>query len=136
MCLIKNKKYHPFNRPLIAKEDIVCYKILVKLYPFDAPYVLYTPFRYEPINIETYLNNSISFIAKDNNKFHSFFRHKLGFGRIVGSGFIHTYSYPVKSNKYLRTSVFKCIIPKGTKYFVGEDKDYASERIIFVEQLE
>lgn len=21
MCLIKNKKYHPFNRPLIAEED-------------------------------------------------------------------------------------------------------------------
>ena len=28
MCLIKNKKHHPFNRPLIAEDDIVCYKHL------------------------------------------------------------------------------------------------------------
>lgn len=136
MCLIKNKKYHPFNRPLIAKEDIVCYKILIRFDYIDPPYILYTPFMYEPVNIQTYLNNKISFIAKNDNKFYSFLRHKLGFSRIVKSGFIHTYNYPVKPNKQLRTSVFKCIIPKGTKYFVGEDEDYASERIIFVEQLE
>ena len=28
MCLVKDKRYHVFNRPLVAEEDIVCYKQL------------------------------------------------------------------------------------------------------------
>lgn len=31
MCLIKDKKFHWHNRPLIAKEDITCYKKLQRV---------------------------------------------------------------------------------------------------------
>lgn len=45
MCLIKDKRYHPFNRPLIAKEDIVCYK---QLY-LNCENILITPCTYFPV---------------------------------------------------------------------------------------
>ena len=67
------------------------------------------------------------------NKFIFIWKHVLGFGNIVEDGFIHSYVYN-PSPSFLYT-IFKCIIPKGTKYFIGDDHDYASEQIIFVEQL-
>ena len=134
MCLIKDKKHHPFNRPLIAGEDIVCYKVLTQ-HCCDSPDIFRTPFQLEPIRIPVYLNCQIPFIAWDDSKFCSFWRHKLGFSRIVESGFIHTYR-----NRYFipfirHEFVFKCIIPEGTEYFIGINNDYASERIIFLERL-
>ena len=48
MCLVKNKKHHPFNRPLIAEEDIVCYKHLYVNYKAE----LVTPHTLAPIPIK------------------------------------------------------------------------------------
>lgn len=142
MCLIKNKKYHPFNRPLIAKEDIVCYKVLTRFYD-DSPDIFRTPFQYEKIRVQAYLKYQIPFIAEDKYKLCSFWRHKLGFSRIVESGFIHTFtdihpiSLPISVHRALHRGefVFKCIIPRGTKYFIGINNAYASKKIIFLEQL-
>lgn len=135
MCLVKDNKYHPFNKPLVAEENILCYKVLTRVLPGGSPDEFLTPFQLEPIRMSVYLNCQIPFIAWDDSKFCSFWRHKLGFSRIVESGFIHTFRVEdaIRINKY--ESVFKCIIPKGTKYFVGINNDYASERIIFLEQL-
>jgi hypothetical protein len=135
MCLYKDKKHHPFNRPLVAGEDIVCYKVLTQALP-GSPNVFCTPFQLEPIRIPVHLNYQIPFIAQDDNKFCSFWRHKLGFSRIVESGFIHTFreNYFIPLHRY--ESLFKCIIPKGTEYFIGIDNDYASERIIFLEKID
>ena len=135
MCLTKDKKHHPFNRPLVADKDIVCYKVLTQDLPGGPPDEFLTPFQLEPIRMSVYLNCQIPFIAWDDSKFCSFWRHKLGFSRVVESGFIHTYrdrhSIPFVRYEF----VFKCIIPKGTEYFIGTDHDYASKRIIFLEKL-
>lgn len=48
MCLIKDKNHHPFNRPLVADEDIVCYKVLFQ-YFIDSPDILRTPYQYQKI---------------------------------------------------------------------------------------
>lgn len=134
MCLYKDKKHHPFNKPLIAEEDIVCYKALVHS-SIDPPGMLHTPFQLEPIRISVYLNYQIPFIAGDDSKFWSFWQHKLGLSKRVGSGFIHTYRSILLDCVIRRVHVFKCIIPKGTEYFIGIDDDYASKKIIFLEQL-
>jgi hypothetical protein len=134
MCLIKDKKHHPFNRPLIAGEDIVCYKVLTQN-AWDSPDILRTPYQYQKIRIQVYLDYQIPFTAWDEHEFRSFWRHKLGFSRVVESGFIHTYRDNHFIPLYKREWVFKCIIPKGTEYFIGIDNDYASERIIFLERL-
>lgn len=132
MCLYKDKKYHPFNKPLIAKEDIVCYKILRINYITNMFITLYT---YSIVPTEC-LKNKVPFKAEILNKFRFICRHVLGFSNIVTDGFIHTYSLSIPNRNLVYSEcVFKCIIPKGTKYFIGENKDYASEQIIFVEQL-
>lgn len=134
MCLYKDKKHHPFNKPLVADKDIVCYKALIQSLP-DSPDIFLTPFQLEPIRIPVYINCQIPFIARDDNKFCSFWKHKLGFSRIVESGFIHTFKekHSISLRRY--GFIFKCIIPKGVKYFIGTDNDYASERIIFLEEI-
>ena len=133
MCLIKDKKHHPFNHPLIAKEDIVCYKVLHINYITN---IFVTPYTKTPVSIE-YLKNKVPFKAEILNKFKFIWRHILGFSNVVTDGFIHTFSSELPSyNLSFGECVFKCIIPKGTKYFIGKCEDvYASEQIIFVKQL-
>lgn len=137
MCLFKDKRFHPHNRPLIAKEDIVCYKILHLNY---ITKMFVTPYTRIPIPIECIQKNKIKripFKAEILNKFRFICRHVLGLSNIVTDGFIHTYSSEISYYRLeFRDCVFKCIIPKGTKYFIGEHENvYASEQIIFVEQL-
>ena len=135
MCLYKDKKHHPFNRPLIAKEDIVCYKQLC----VNVHNVIVTPITKVPIPRKCIQKNKkkrIPFKAEPLNKFMFIWKHVFGFSNEVTDGFIHTFSTePLHYNYFWHGHVFKCIIPKGTKYFIGDDKDYASEQIIFVDQL-
>lgn len=53
---------------------------------------------------------------------------------IVKGGFIHTYKYFYGSIQNQTYHVFKCIIPDGTKYYVGNG-EYASKEIIILERL-
>lgn len=136
MCLYKDKKHHPFNRPLIAKEDIVCYKRLCVGWDNRIA----TPHTHMPIPIKCLQKNQrkrVPFKAEILNKFRFIWRHVLGFSNIVEDGFIHTYSSrPSYCNIFWGDRIFQCIIPKGTKYFIGEDgEEYASEQIMFGKQL-
>ena len=129
MCLYKNKKHHPFNRPLIAEEDIVCYKQL-DTSRFTDGYI--TPCTYSEVPKEC-LKKKIPFKAEILNKFMFIWRHVLGFSNVVTDGFIHSHAHaPLNSFLYY---TFQCIIPKGTKYFIGSHDDYASEQIIFVKRV-
>lgn len=135
MCLIKDKIHHPFNRPLVAEEDMVCYKQLYVNWQGKIA----TPYTNTLIPIKCIQKNKrkrIPFKAEIINKFEFIWDHVLGFSHMVEDGFIHTFSsvppyYGLNRNE----RVIKCIIPKGTKYFIGNDGDYASEQIIFGERL-
>lgn len=129
MCLIKDKKFHPFNRPLVAKEDIICYKQLETGH-FTDRYV--TPCTYSIVPTDC-LDKKVPFKAEIINKAQFIWRHVLGFSDVVTDGFIH--SLVNNPSSCFMYTTFKCIIPKGTKYFVGKHGDYASEQIIFVEPL-
>ena len=127
MCLFKNGKYHPHNRPLIAEKDIVCYK-QVGRYSCD----LYeTPYTYTIIPTQC-IENKVPFKAKICKKFRFFCYHILGTTSIAGDGFIHVYTYPRYTFGLI---TFKCMIPKGTKYFIGEHGDLAARKIIFLEKV-
>ena len=121
MCLYKDKKKHPFNRPLVADKDIVCFKQL-QINWITNDYR--TPCTYSRVPIEC-LKKKIPFKAEIFNKFRFIWRHILGFSNVVTGGFIHSHVYNPSSSFLYDT--FKCIIPKGTKYFIGVDHDYASE---------
>lgn len=127
MCLFKDGKYHPHNRPLIAEEDIVCYKKVFG--PINGKYI--TPYTDTIIPTEC-IENKVPFKAKIVQKFRFFWNHILGMSNIVDDGFIHIYTYPAQE---FRHTTFKCIIPKGTKYFIGEGVDLASKKIVFLERV-
>lgn len=129
MCLYKDKNKHPFNRPLIAEEDIVCYKQL-EISHFTDGYV--TPCTYSVVPAEC-LKKKVPFKAEILDKVEFIWRHVLGFSNIVEDGFIHSHALSPGNSFLYRT--FQCIIPKGTKYFIGSNCDYASEQIIFEKQL-
>lgn len=136
MCLFKDRKHHPFNRPLIAEEDIVCYKHLY-INGLNELITPHTRVRVPVKCIQKNVKKRIPFKAEILNKFQFIWRHKLGFSNIVTDGFIHTFSLvPPYNNRFWGDRIFKCIIPKGTKYFIGKGgNEYASEQIIFKEQL-
>lgn len=127
MCLLKDYKTHPHNRPIIAKEDIVCYKQVCK----DPSGLYETPYTYTTIPTEC-IENKVPFKAKIDDKFRFFLDHVLGKYNIVEDGFIHVYTYPRFQFNRL---TFECVIPKGTKYFVGIDQDLAAKEIIFLKRL-
>lgn len=126
MCLYKNKRYHPHNRPLIAKDDIICYK---KLSQIGDTYI--TPCTYIEVPIEC-IRDKVPFKAEILSKFKFIWRHVLGFSDTVEDGFIHSFQ---DDNGFRGYETFKCIIPKGTEYFIGRDNHIASKEIIFLEEL-
>lgn len=127
MCLFKDNKYHHNNRPLIAEEDIVCYKQIFTY--IDGTYM--TPYTNTIIPTKC-ITNKVPFKAKIIDKFEFFCNHILGASLFVDDGFIHVYKYP--RYKFGLTT-FECIIPKGTKYFIGTDGDLAAKEIIFLEKV-
>lgn len=127
MCLIKDKVFHRHNRPLIADRDIPCYKKLQQV----GKNTYITPITDTQVPIEC-IQDKVPFEAQILSKFKFIWNHILGFGRFVEDGFIHSFQ---EDDGYRLYEVFKCIIPKGTKYFIGYEGEYASERIIFLEKL-
>ena len=120
MCLVSKWRF-----PKRAKENIVCYKILEKM---GEGY--YTPYQDVKVDITKPLKavgNSITFFDPLEKR----------------SGYIHTISdlslikYYINGMGCSHPIVFKCIIPKGTKYHKSQDDDeYCSKKIIFDKQIQ
>lgn len=127
MCLFKNKAYHPHNRPLIAKDDIICYKKVQQV----GKHAYITPCTNAEIPIEC-IRDKVPFKAEILSKFKFIWRHVFGFSNLVEDGFIHAFQ---RDNWKRGYATFECIIPKGTEYFIGIDNHIASKEIIFLKQL-
>lgn len=167
MCLT-TKKANCFR---YAKKDIICYKIMYVLnmddYSLsneiknsiitksgtyiefdesdltktdDGKRLFLTPYREVLINGDI-INGKIPMRAE--GKCHTFF---VGNERCIDSGYIHTFSYYPHS--WLENlddkevyRVFKCIIPKGTRYAAGVFNgrgyfgSYASKQIKFLYEV-
>lgn len=111
------------SKKLVAKEDIVCYKILRK-----RGNKLYTP--YQEVKIKPGIFKATGTLSEDCGT-----RIKT-----VGEGVIHTFA---KYNQALdekggeNTLIYKCVIPKGTNYYIGLFKaflSYGSEVINVLEE--
>lgn len=133
MCLYTTNK-----EPFIAKEDIICYKILVKT---KIPFMYKTPIvRTKLIKIPLFQK---TFKAKGSSKVYGIKIHWSGVWE-VAEGYIHTYltaeaaisnvSHVIDEGEGCR--IFKCIIPKGTKYFKSTESDtLASEKIVICNKI-
>jgi len=134
MCLI-SKRYSA----KIALKDIECYKIVTVSWNDDY----FTPCTHTKVPVKVVFGEK-EFVANGfitrtklkatNNK---------GKTEVEG-GVIHTFSKLNEAKKQIKDLImfdgkghrlFECIIPRGTRYFVGEYSDYASKRIRFIEEI-
>lgn len=122
MCLFANRKYS-----LTAREDIECYKVLRRAGDILTSY-FHERFTWEKSITYTTLLQT----------FNSVFRE---YQCNVEQGF-HSYMYQKDAEAFINEVcgdetlvLVKCIIPKGSQYFVGDSTDwragYASDKIIF-----
>ena len=137
MCLITTK-----DIPEIAQEDIVCYKFYVlhkvkddiNLPSYDKDGYL-SPYQGMPAPIINEVTNTLldrAYLSKYTAVY------------MVGRGF-HSFKYLDDLIEELDfwlsfdIKIFKCIIPKGTKYYEGKYGDfhsYCSESIILKEAID
>ena len=126
MCLITTK-----NIPEIAQEDIVCYKFY-KLYDNGKLFSPYQGSHAPAINKVTNTLLDRAYLSKYTAVY------------MVGRGF-HSFKYLDDLIEELDfwlsfdIKIFKCIIPKGTKYYEGKFGDfpsYCSESIILKETID
>ena len=122
MCLFANRKY-----AFTAQEDIECYKVLRRVDGILASY--YHP-RFTWKKSVTYT----TLLEIFNNVFREYQCN-------VERGF-HSYMYQKDAEAFINEIcgdeilvLVKCIIPKGSQFFVGDSSDwrpgYASDKIIF-----
>ena len=125
MCLISKWIF-----PRKAKKDIVCYKLLVVL-PTDSEKVQFvTPFMYDEVDIHKPI------IATSKVKLLEKWWDRITNPYTKTYGYIHTYFTKenaegcANSLELSNYKIFKCIIPKGTKYHIGTCGDYCSKMIV------
>lgn len=144
MFTVKKSVYLDDGAEAVAKHDIVCYKVIAKGFYYESgfKYFYQTPCACERVDID---------IIEKNGEFaaNKYGRHYAT--SVLSIGWIHTYktlrgawdlishlAYQSGPRCYLQ--VYKCVIPKGTCYFEGEDlltnkTSYASDKIRFVAQI-
>ncbi len=134
MCLFIDKNFHKYGYQIKkAEKDIECFKILMK-YPWSD--CLETACMCTPVE-DTYITDKVPFYG-DSNVFRRWLR-RIFHTDTIGGGYIHTYNAREVVKNWIgrdyTAHVYRCIIPKGTYYYIGRDTDYASECIIFREEL-
>ena len=125
MCLLVNTEYK------IAKEDIICYKVLYKSNYSGKLYSPYVTFWWE-------LNK----LTKADGK--PYIHIIEGQKKKIMRGYFHTFK-TIKGAKSLKEClcccgvfIYKCVIPKGTKYWEGTFngcKGFASKNLIIKEEI-
>lgn len=122
MCLFANRKY-----AFVAQEDIECYKVLRRVDDVLTSYY-HQSFIWKKSVTYTSVLESFDSVFKSNQ-----YNVERGF---------HSYMYQKDAEEFINEIsgdeilvLVKCIIPKGSQYFVGQSTDwragYASDKIIF-----
>lgn len=132
MCLYIDLKKHKNKQPIVAEKDIICYKVLEKL-PNGT---LRTPYREFKVNNTVLTASNFQIEPHESLAYAYIYRQKIEEG-------IHSFQNvktATSEKKLLDTSlslidptriiIKEAIIPRGTKYWIGTDGDYCSEKII------
>ena len=120
------------NKPLIAQEDIVCYKMLVRKKCFIFS-IYRTPFAYTIVFPFLLKRFNIPFKARGKEEIRKSY---LCIRYVIEKGFIHTYTNSGLIPSLDGIEIFECVIPKGTEYFACIlGKAYASKKIKFIKKI-
>ena len=114
MCLVTNKR-----KGFIADRNICVAKTV-----FKGMYTYSTPYKRAKVTLDDYLvpNKAIPSIHKSTCK-----------GYLIEGGVIHSYTSP-NSELYYYYHAFIAIIPKGCRYWIGNDLDICSE-VLFITSI-
>lgn len=137
MCLLVREK----SKPKTAKRDITCYKILTRPNFGDTYYSLYRDYKYDLKGI-----NKSKIQEEPESVGIIEYRSIYSFSVYIG---LHTFNSLNRAIMYKdiyvdpakHTSVFKCIIPKGAKYWTGRlnlyntYKSRCSDKLIIKEKI-
>lgn len=126
-----------WKKPKIAEEDIVVYKILEELYS-----CLQSPFSYYIWNLNKLYETEIQF-TDDDSCFDDIAvdaKEKcIEDIKSIGQGFHSALTIErlndVSGQEEFNYAVFKCIIPKGSEYYIGLSDLVVSNRIIIKEKI-
>lgn len=123
MCLIT------LSSEQVADKDILCYKILMRRTNyFVSPYLEY---RYDiPSTVEDTTEEKYFKVMR---------------GEMVGSGFLHAFRTHIAAIHWRRVMqgrepytsfvIAECIIPAGTRYYIGIDNDICSKKLRLVKVI-
>jgi len=131
MCLKLKNDVHQY----IAESDIICYKHIIKRSDYKSRV---TTYRYFPVKIGTTYESNIKVIFSTG--------YSTGYEINVG---LHSFksksdcvddSESEEGSSYLlKTYICECVIPKGSKYYVGSFcgwEGYASDKLKYRKILE
>ena len=133
------------KKVLVAEQDITVWKVLEE--HKRKKVITMTPYRYMEVPLHV-LNGETPLVAKGKESV----RESDGLnGTIIEGGFIHSFSdrdVAMGKMRYLQdlndtavayekvqVVVYECVIPKGTKYYVGLSNDIASKQIMFRKKI-
>lgn len=113
-------------KPLVADKDILCFKHLRK----NVYHYYYTPYQLKTVEFNK--NGVAELVSNVKSEKLPFTMNKslLSLGFIITKG-IHSFSF--KKHPYYGTLCFKAIIPQGALYYVGNNKDLVSSKLIIFE---
>ena len=118
------------TQPKIAEEDIVCYKVLRKIF-----FTYWTPYTKKFV----FLNHL--FKAKGEEEIYYQFAYTE-----IGQGFIHAFTNKQRAirlclNLYYEDAIFnnfivvKAVIKKGTKYFLGKNDNICAKEVFITNEI-
>lgn len=116
MCLITNN-----SKPLIAKKNIAVYKILDK-----DMYSIFYGYEYKLNQLnKTHINiEKAGHLFKINSGFHAY-HNKID---VID----HFFKHHLNHSYYM---ICKAVIPKGSEYYIGDDRDIVSNQLIIKRRL-
>lgn len=121
MCLTKKNII-----PRIALKDIVVYKYLKR----NEEGELCTIFTDNVVKIGGIYKGEFNYYDYSGLPSSSSNFIESLFSKVIDTGYIH--SYVISENMFANKVCVKCIIPRGTLYFIGKDKDIASRKLKYV----
>ncbi|MBO5627906.1 MAG: hypothetical protein J5965_02355 [Aeriscardovia sp.] len=126
--------------PLRARKDIICYKAFIDA--FDNPNYMGTLYIAQyikkptkaPFTLMDDTNTPLSILRCNYSKVTKGARYQ------IWGGMIHAFkTMSISKKDYFRivykASVYKCIIPKGTLYYVGMDGDICAKKMLVIEKV-
>ena len=131
MCLEVNRLRHLRLKPKVAKKDIVCYKVIKY-----GKTGFFTPFMGMPVDVHE-CHKKREGLIDPLCKFQEYPYPKTNLGHFINHG-IHSWRNVNDamlnrcSSDEVPSLVLRCIIPKGTRYWIGKEGDYVSETLKIV----